>query len=35
LPNSELVILDGLKHALMIEASPLLAEHVGAFLRKR
>jgi pimeloyl-ACP methyl ester carboxylesterase len=35
LPNSELVILDGLKHALMIEASPLLAEHVGAFLRKQ
>ena len=34
LPNSELVILDHLKHSLMIEDSPLLAAHLGTFLRK-
>jgi len=34
LPNSELVILDHLKHSLMIEASPLLAEHMKEFLLK-
>lgn len=32
LPNSELVILDHLKHSIMIEASPLLAEHMNRFL---
>ncbi len=34
LPDSELVILDGLKHAIMIEASERVAPPVGAFLRK-
>lgn len=33
LPNSELVILDHLKHSLMIEDSPLLAKHLLDFLR--
>lgn len=32
LPNSTLVILDHLKHSLMIEASPLLASHLEHFL---
>ncbi|NQV45274.1 MAG: alpha/beta fold hydrolase [Rhodospirillales bacterium] len=34
LPNSELVILDHLKHSLMIEDSALLAGHMKAFLLK-
>lgn len=34
LPNSELVILPDLKHSIMIEASPLVAEHLKAFLAK-
>ena len=34
LPNSELVILDHLKHTLMIEDSALLAKHMKAFLLK-
>ena len=32
LPNAELVILDHLKHSLMIENAPLLAQHMKAFL---
>ncbi|WP_342643901.1 alpha/beta fold hydrolase [Rhodoligotrophos ferricapiens] len=32
LPNSELVILDGLKHAIMIEASDRVAPHLRRFL---
>jgi len=32
LPNSELVILDGLKHSLMIEASERVLPHVRGFL---
>lgn len=34
LPDSELVILDHLKHSLMIEASPLMAKHMREFLLK-
>lgn len=34
LPNSELVILDGLKHAILIEASERVAPHVRDFLKK-
>lgn len=34
LPNSELVILDGLKHAILIEASDRVGPPVKAFLRK-
>lgn len=34
LPNSELVILDGLKHAILIEASERVAPPVAAFLKK-
>jgi pimeloyl-ACP methyl ester carboxylesterase len=33
LPDSELVILEHLKHSIMIEASPLVAEHLKRFLR--
>jgi 3-oxoadipate enol-lactonase len=33
LPNSELVILDGLKHAILIEASDRVAPHVHRFLK--
>lgn len=32
LPNAELVIMEGLKHAILIEASGRVAEHVRAFL---
>lgn len=32
LPKSELVILDGLKHAILIEASDVVAPHVKRFL---
>ena len=35
LPNSELVILEGLKHSLMIEASDLVLPHVKQFLLKQ
>lgn len=35
LPNSELVILDGLKHAIMIEASDRVAPPMKAFLLKQ
>jgi 3-oxoadipate enol-lactonase len=34
LPNSELVILDGLKHAILIEASDKVAPQVARFLKK-
>jgi len=34
LPHSELVILDGLKHAIMIEASDRVADHLVPFLEK-
>jgi 3-oxoadipate enol-lactonase len=34
LPNSELVILDGLKHAILIEASDRVAPHVQRFLKQ-
>ena len=34
LPNSDLVILDGLKHAIMIEASDRVADHLAPFLEK-
>lgn len=34
LPNSELVILDGLKHAILIEASERVAPAVKAFLER-
>lgn len=34
LPNSELVILDNLKHAIMIEAPELVAQHMLTFMRK-
>jgi 3-oxoadipate enol-lactonase len=33
LPNSELVILEGFKHSLMIEASDVLAPHIRRFLK--
>jgi pimeloyl-ACP methyl ester carboxylesterase len=33
LPDSELVILDHLKHSIMIEDSPLVARHLRRFLR--
>lgn len=33
LPDSKLVVLDRLKHSLMIEDSPLLAKHLLEFLR--
>ena len=33
LPNSELVILDGLKHAILLEASDRVAPPVGSFLK--
>jgi pimeloyl-ACP methyl ester carboxylesterase len=33
LPDAELVILEHLKHSIMIEASPLVAEHLKRFLR--
>ncbi len=32
LPNSQLVILEKLKHSIMIEASPLVAQHMLGFL---
>ena len=32
LPDAELVILDGLKHAIMIEAAERVASHVRDFL---
>jgi 3-oxoadipate enol-lactonase len=32
MPNAELVILDGLKHAILIEASDVVAPHVHRFL---
>jgi len=35
LANSELVILDGLKHSIMIEASDLVLPHVRAFLAEQ
>jgi 3-oxoadipate enol-lactonase len=35
LPNSELVILEGLKHSILIEASDVVARHVLPFLRTR
>ena len=35
LPNSELVILEGLKHSLMIEASDRVLPHVRGFLLKQ
>lgn len=34
LPNSELVILDGLKHSILIEAPEQVLAHVEAFLQK-
>ena len=34
LPNSELVILDGLKHAILIEATERVAPPVKAFLER-
>ncbi len=34
LPNSELVILEGLKHSILIEASDRVAHHVKSFLLK-
>lgn len=34
LPNSELVILDGIKHAIMIEASDRVADHLTPFLER-
>jgi 3-oxoadipate enol-lactonase len=34
LPNAELVILEGLKHAILIEASDRVAAPVGDFLRR-
>ncbi|MCP4333250.1 MAG: alpha/beta fold hydrolase [Gammaproteobacteria bacterium] len=33
LPDAELVILEHLKHSIMIEASPLVARHMKRFLR--
>jgi len=33
LADAELVILEHLKHSIMIEASPLVAEHLKRFLR--
>ena len=33
LPDAELVILEHLKHSIMIEASPLVAEQLRKFLR--
>lgn len=35
LPDSELVILDGLRHSILVEAPDLVASHVGDFLRRR
>ena len=35
LPNSELVILDGLKHAILIEASERVGQSMKAFLQKQ
>ena len=34
LPNAELVIMDGLKHAILIEASERVADHVRPFLMR-
>ena len=34
LPHSELVILEGLKHAILVEAPERVAVHVGAFVLK-
>lgn len=34
LPNSDLVILDGLKHSILMEAPDLVANHVAAFLTR-
>ncbi len=33
LPNAELVILDGLRHAILLEAPDLVAEHLRRFLQ--
>jgi pimeloyl-ACP methyl ester carboxylesterase len=33
LPNSELVVLTGLKHAILIEAPDRVAPHVRRFLK--
>jgi pimeloyl-ACP methyl ester carboxylesterase len=33
LPHSELIILDGLKHAILIEAPDRVASHVLRFLK--
>lgn len=35
MPNAELCILDHLKHSIMIEASPLVADHLKGFLRSQ
>jgi pimeloyl-ACP methyl ester carboxylesterase len=35
LPDSELVILNDLKHSVLVEAPELIAAHAGDFLRKR
>ena len=35
LPDNELVILDGLRHSILVEAPDLVASHVGDFLRRR
>ena len=35
LPDSELVILDDLRHSILVEAPDLVASHVGDFLRRR
>ncbi|MDB5513104.1 MAG: alpha/beta hydrolase, partial [Enterovirga sp.] len=34
LPNAELVILEGLKHAILIEATEQVAPPVKSFLKK-
>jgi pimeloyl-ACP methyl ester carboxylesterase len=35
LPDAELVVLDGLKHSILIEASDRVAPYVRSFLSKR
>jgi hypothetical protein len=35
LPDSELVILNDLKHSVLVEAPELIAAHARDFLRKR
>ena len=35
MPKAELAILPGLRHAILLEAADIVAEPVGAFLRRQ